>query len=168
MGDMVRNSTDFVVLDLPAFEVTITNNTGHIIRFSKAVIKLQDDAGEMTDQKMKSDLEAGVGTAYQNWKQQNMLIEDLNPVYQKIKALKVLDRNTELLPNMTEKAYISFVLPFNTMKEYESFLSSKQYLKIMLYEIPVEMNEAGETQKTTNFEFIFDVVAETIQPVEAE
>src|SRR6266852_5819459 len=46
----------FVLVNLPAFEFSITNSTGHILKFSRAAMKLQDNNGETYDAMMKADL----------------------------------------------------------------------------------------------------------------
>lgn len=147
----------WVDLNLPAYELTILNDTGHILRFSRSVIRLQDDLGNSYEAAMKADLEDMVDAYAQQFAARQMTI-DIPTAKGRIKALKILDQNLELLPGLTEKVYATFNYP----QEAAQFLSGKSYLKLMLYEIPVETNDAGEVQKTTNIEFIHDVEARTV------
>ncbi len=156
-----RSDVEWIICPVPAFELTITNNTGHVIKFNRAAIKLQDDSGELYDCMMKNDLieyNKNTAQAYEAggryW--------SLAPVFSKIKSLKIIDNNFELLPGFTQKGYLIFNIPVYTYNSYATFLSSKEYLKVLLFEIPVEMDQAGYTKKTTNFTFVYNVKANTV------
>lgn len=158
-GDQLMGG-DFLLLSPPAFELTITNTTGHTIAFSKASIKLQDDAGERYDVSMKSDILDELDN-YQSTFTAAGYSFDLIPIKTKIKTLKIIDRNFEILHGTTEKGYLTFNLGIQKPRDYENFLVAKNYLKVMLYELPIKTDEAGNITKTTNFDFIFDVSAKT-------
>lgn len=153
----------FVLVALPAFEISITNTTGHILKFSRAVMKLQDNNGESYDVMLKNDLNANIASYVQNQLAQGIFVNQL-PLTSQVNTMKIVDQNFEILPNFTEKGYLVFNIQQNSLKDYETFLSTKQYLKVLMYEIPTETDDAGIVKKTTNFEFIFDISAKTIQP----
>jgi len=158
-----------VLFNLPAFELNITNNTGHIIKLNRLVSKLKDDAVETYDTMLKSDIIDAIENYSQSWVSKGGG-KMLNPAPLKAKAqsLKIIDNNFELLPGFTSKGYLVFNFGYDFLTQsnfnsyYENFLSSKQYLKVLLFEIPVEMDEAGITKKTTNFTFIYNIESETI------
>lgn len=154
---------NYIVLDIPAFEFSITNNTGHVIRFSKATLKMQDNNGEMYDAKMKSDINDMIDIFAQSYKAQGVVINTL-PLKTKVQSIKIIDRNFELLPNITEKGYFCPNLALASIAATEKFLAERQYLKVLLYEIPTLTDEAGEVKKTTNFEFTFNITSKTITP----
>lgn len=142
----------WIDVNIPAFELTISNNTGHVLKLSRAVIKLQDDLGTLYDPSTKTDLEAMADAHAQLLAGRQVRI-DLPAAKGRIKALKLADQGLELLPGIPEKVFSTFNYP----EEPGSFLAGRSSLKLMLYEIPVLTNDAGEVTKTTNFEFIYDI-----------
>ena len=137
--------------NLPAFELMITNNTNHVIRFNRVVIKLQDNNGQMIDSNVKKDLINNVNLIIKSYQAREIDIDtSLVPVLSKIEKIDIIDENFELLPDMTQKAYLTFNIP-------KESLQTKQYLKVILYDVPVKMDEAGNIAKATKFEFIFDI-----------
>jgi len=147
----------WIDVNVPAFELSLWNNTGHIVKFSRAVIKLQDDHGIIYEPSTKTDLEAMVDARARTLAEDRVMI-DISAAKGRIRALKMADQDLELLPGITEKVYSTF----NYRGEPATFLAGKRYLKLMLYEIPVATNDAGEVTKTTNFEFMYDMHARTI------
>jgi hypothetical protein len=77
------------------------------------------------------------------------------------RSLKIVDRNYESLPGLTEKRFLVFdsSIPIaqRNAQTYAQFFSRMQYLKVMLYDIPVLTDDAGNVKKTAKFEFIYDV-----------
>lgn len=150
-------TTPWVDVNVPAFELTILNNTGHVLKCSRAVIKLQDDRGIIYQPSTKTDLEARVDAHAQKLAEDQVRI-DIAAAKGRIKALKMADQDLELLPAITEKVYATFNYP----EEPTTFLTGRRYLKLVLFEIPVATNDAGEVTKTTNFEFMYDIHARTV------
>lgn len=145
------------ICDFPVFEMTITNNTGHILRFNKAVIKMQDDAGNLYDATMKSEqIEKA-----KEWIERRAVEDERfydKAIVSKTKKLKLIDNNFELLPNFTQKGYLLFNLEdMSSREDYVNFVTSSEFFKVMLYEIPVVTDEAGVVSKTTNFQFVYVV-----------
>ena len=150
-------TTPWVDVNVPAFELSLLNNTGHVLRFTRAVIKLQDDHGTIYEPSTKADLEAMVDAHARKLAEGQVTI-DIAAARGRIKALKMADQDLELLPGITEKVYSTFNYP----EEPATFLAKRSSLKLMLYEIPVATDDAGEVTKTANFEFMYDIHARTV------
>ena len=139
-------------INIPAFELTILNSTGHVLKLTRAVVKLQDDRGIIYEPSTRIGLDAMVDTRAQKLAADQVRI-DIAEARGRIKTLKLLDSDLELLPEITEAVYVAFDYP----EEPATFLAGTHSLKLMLYEIPVMTDEAGEVTRTANFEFLYDV-----------
>ena len=148
----------------PTFEATITNNTGHVIRFNRAVIKLQDESGNTYDCLSKQDLTIRANNVMNYYAvNKGHYFYDTTGILGGISILRIIDNNFELLPNNTQKGYIYFNLPpAYDRYQYDKFMGSHQYFKLLLYELPVEADQAGEVKKTTNYEFYYDIKSKII------
>ena len=151
-GPTGSTTTPWIDVNIPAFELTVLNNTGHVLKLSKTVIKVQDDLGTIYESSTKADLEAMTDARAQKLADEQVKI-DISAAKARIKALKLADQNLELLPGIAEKVYATFNYPV----EPSAFLAGKSFLKLMLYEVPVLTDEAGEVTRTTNFEFVYDI-----------
>lgn len=153
------------ITQFPAFELSITNNTGHVIRFSKAIIKMEDDAGNMYDARTKTEMVAEAKEWSENQADENEQFYG-NQYINQVKKVKVVDNNFELLPNYTQKGYLLFNIDqMMSTEEYADFVTGSDYFKVMLYEIPVGTDAAGNATKTTNFQFVY-VVNEKVVTVQ--
>lgn len=142
----------WVDLNIPAFELTILNTTGHILKLTKAVIRLQDDHGAIYEPSTKPDLENVVEARARKLAADQVTI-DTAAAKGRISTLQLVDQDLALLPGISARAYVTFNYP----DEAETFLAGRSTLKLMLYEIPVVTNEAGEVTRTANFEFMYDI-----------
>ncbi len=122
-------------------EVSITNKTGHVVRLNMTSIALFDPADNQYDLLSKDELAA--------YTMQERPCSSTKLLMNNQKTIKLLGRNTELLPNRTYKGNLIFM----TLKEATTMTG---IWKISLYEVPVETNAAGVTSKTVNFEFKTD------------
>ena len=154
---------NYYYVNMPAFELTMTNETGHILMFDRLAMKLQDEFGEVADALTQFDLIDFVDFEHKEDKAQGNFWKAA-PLKSKIRRLKLVDRNFELVPNITERGYISFNIEKLNAYGYNNYLAARKYLKILLYEIPVKTDSAGTITKTTNFEFLYDTEARKIQP----
>ncbi len=145
-------TTPWTDVNIPAFELTVLNNTSHVLKLSKAVIKLQDDRGIIYEPSTKADLDAMADARAKALAGEQVKV-DIPAAKARILALKLVDQNLELLPGIAEKVYSTFNYP----EEPSTFLAGRSSLKLMLYEIPVLTDEAGEVTRTTNFEFTYDI-----------
>ncbi len=118
------------------FKYYITNNTDHVVRLNSAVIRLFDPAGNDYEPLDKDSL--------------TQLILSEQPcrsiqtgILPKIKLIKLIGKNTELLPDLTTKGYLIF-------KPANQNLPGTWTLR--LYEIPVKTDAAGRVIRTEKFE----------------
>ena len=147
----------WIDVNIPAFELTILNSTGHVLKLTRAVVKLQDDRGVIYEPSTKTGLAAMVDTRALKLAADQVRI-DLPEARGRIKTLKLLDPDLVLLPEITEVVYVTFDYP----EEPATFLAKTHSLRLMLYEIPVMTDEAGEVTRTANFEFLYDVSTRAI------
>lgn len=117
-------------------KVSITNNTGHILRLNMTAIALFDPADNQYDLLSKDEIASYL-------MQERPCTNTIRLVNQ-LNTVKLIGRNTELLPNRTYTGYLVF-LPHDA--------SLQGIWKLSLYELPVETNTAGIVTKTVNFEF---------------
>jgi len=117
------------------FKVSVTNRTGHVLRFTGAVVKLIDEAGNMYDAFTKEECGATyVGTA------------QAGEASSRLRTLKYLDPNVEILPDMTWNGYIAFNLRPKDAGEL---------VKFAVYDLVTKTDEAGNPKEKSRFEFNF-------------
>lgn len=147
-----------------AFQLKIANKTGHVVRFTGAVIKLVDAAGNLYDPISKEDLEA----EWMGWdgkeveaKYGTTEITSVNRMQSVVRKMKVLGPNTEILPDYTTEVYVGFGPHMPWMNSYDQAsgeLASLEQVKLMLYEVVTETDDAGNPVAKEKFEWAFDVV----------
>ena len=115
---------------------SITNDTGHIVRFNSIIIAAFDPADNQYDIISKDEIVAA--------KIIDRPCSNTYMIADKLKSIKFIDKNTELLPNRTTTGYIVYK-PID-IKVPGSW-------KISFYDLPVETNSAGIPIKTINFDF---------------
>jgi len=118
------------------YKIAITNNTGHVVRLNSTVIALFDPADNQFDSLSKNQLSA--------YLMQERPCPNTNQLINQLNLIKLIGRNTELLPNRTTTGYVIFK-PHN--------LKIPGVWKLSFYELPVETNAAGVVSKTVNFDF---------------
>ncbi|MGB9693634.1 MAG: hypothetical protein ACPLYF_02205 [Fervidobacterium sp.] len=117
------------------FKVSVTNKTGHVLRFSGSVIKLMDDLGNMYDPYLKSEISTiHAGTGYET------------QISEPLRKIKYLDTNVEILPDMTWTGYIAFQMPLKDVGET---------FKFVIYDLITQTDEAGNPKRKSRFEFNF-------------
>ena len=111
------------------FKVSVTNNTGHVLKFAGTVIKLVDDANNMYDELDKTTLNS------------------LAPLASaQITKLRYLDQNVQILPDMAWTGYAAFgVSPDSISPTF----------KLAVYELVTKTDEAGVAKEKSRFEFNF-------------
>lgn len=111
------------------FKVSVTNNTGHVLKFAGTVIKLVDDANNMYDELDKTALNS------------------LAPLASaQITKLRYLDQNVQILPDMAWTGYAAFgVSPDSISPTF----------KLAVYELVTKTDEAGVAKEKSRFEFNF-------------
>jgi len=154
-------SMAFNLVAYPAFEVKITNSTDHVLRLSKAVIVVEDDKGNSYDALSKSDMNDYLTQnirAHFNYKEKYHLVDgETQKLQSQMRNLRILDNNLKVLPGKTVKAYVALNYGKYTTKEAREFIMNNEKLSLGLYELPSEVNQAGDATKTTNFNFVYDI-----------
>jgi len=122
-------------------KISITNNTGNVIRLNTTVFRAFDPAGNQFNIINKAELKAIVYSQLRP----DMHPENSYPIIDsKLRSIKLIDRNTELLPNYTTTGYIIFI-PDN--------YRMSGIWKLAIYDLPVATDAAGRPTKTVKFEF---------------
>lgn len=163
-GSLLKQGTaDFSVFGDPplAFQLKITNKTGHVIRFTGAVIKLIDAAGNIYDALSKEDLEA----EWMGWNMKELEngieVTDATRMWTMAKKVKLLGPNTEILPDYTTEVYVGFdphMAWSSTFDQAVAELKSLEQVKLALYEVVTETDDAGNPVSKEKFEWSFDIV----------
>ncbi len=148
------------VVPLPAFQVRIANNTGHVVRFTTAVIRLQDNTGKSyptfaSKDELLSWVDAGVAETGGS----PQLAEQIHGA---VNNLQLLGRNIELLKGDEWSGYLAFNLDTPTAGKLRAFMNATERLTLRIAEVPTETDDAGAVTKTTEFTFNLDKTTEDI------
>jgi hypothetical protein len=117
-------------------KIAITNNTGHVLRLNTTVITAFDPADNQYNTLSKEEIAA--------YLMQERPCPNTPELANQLNLVKLISRNTELLPNRTTTGYLVY-------KPHD--VSIPGIWKLSFYELPVETNAAGIPTKTVNFEF---------------
>lgn len=155
---------DFPLLPLPIFEVSITNNAKHVLKFSDAIMALEDSSGNTFDVLNKSDAKQYIKQALRIAltaknvpnRQVNEAV-DISDLYSDLLLIHLVDNNFKVLPGRTKKGFLAFNYGKFTKEAFKSFVYGQERLNVQLFEIPVSVNKAGKTTETASFSFNFDV-----------
>ncbi len=154
-------STPFVtIIDPPAFELRVRNNTGHVVRLQGTVIKLIDGAGNLYDAldrtSARDALDDTLSTARaQGYEVSNASSQELRGA---LSHVKFLTENGQLLPDVAETFIVAFAISnVHTEKELNEWLALQTSLRLKVYDVPTRTNEAGTVTKRVSFEFPVEV-----------
>ncbi len=148
------------ILPEPAFQIRIANHTGHVIRLTQTVFRLQDDRGK-TYQTYDNP------AAIESWLE-NIWTSSFGPqvatavkpqFHPAFENLLLLNRNVELLDGDQWTGYLVFNLGINKAEDFAHFMESITRLTLRLAEVPVEFAEDGTVSRTTEFTFHLDRTA---------
>ncbi len=117
-------------------KISISNNTGHILRLDGAVMAMFDPA-DNENQSLDKDQIASL-LALEN---PCAISSDLTTG---LKLVKLIDRNTRILPSRTTEGYLMFTPASQSMPGM---------WRLSLYEFPVAYDAAGRVTKTVQFDF---------------
>ena len=117
-------------------KISITNNTGHVVRLNSAVISAFDPADNQYQMLSKDEI---LSYLYQQFP----CPPSQSGLANQVRLYRLIDRNTELLPNRTTTGYLVYLPVDGTMPGV---------WKLTIYDLPVKTNEAGAVVKTVNFE----------------
>ena len=148
---------DITICDLPAFHIEMTNKTGHVIKFpGNVIIKAQTSSGTVYNSVSKFSL-LNEMTKWEKSENESGIYWNTAPARQKISDISILDEDTTLLPGIPHNGYLMFNFPTNSRDEYVNFMGSISQIKILIFELPISMDEAGKSIKTQNLIFVYDI-----------
>lgn len=157
-----KGNFNLPLFPLPAFQISVTNNTKHVIKFSNATLTIEDSNGNLFDVLSKQDLPsymketiranlASHGIPYDS------NIENRDQLYAAQRQVKLIDKNFKVLPGRTAKGYLVFNYGKYTTAEFNRFVFAQQNLNVQLYELPIKVDNAGNVLETTSFSAMFDI-----------
>ena len=118
------------------YKVSITNNLDHIVRLNKSIITLFDPANNRYDLATKDSI--------CSTKQSQRPCPNTSQLCNQLSSVKMFTKNTELLPKRTETGFLIFLTKDNQIPGI---------WKLSFYDIPINLNEAGEIEKKVSFNF---------------
>lgn len=163
-GETQQVTTTLVFLPLPAFQVRIANNTGHVVRLTTAVFRLENNVGKKwqtfssTEEiiaRNMATISADPGIVYG-------APQIVTQTQAAIGGLQLLTRTVELLKGDEWAGYLAF--NFGS-ENYMDIMNNTERFTLRLAEVPVETNDAGQATKTTEFTFVLDKAMDQIAVV---
>lgn len=147
-----------IMISLPAFEVQVTNTSGHAASFQKTSVRLIDDVGNSYQAQLKQDIIELVDQQLNSVQSRGWAIER-SVAQSNARSLKLFDKNYESIPGIVEKRILAFDIN-NAANEnaYRQILHNSKYLRVIMHNVPVKFDQAGNITKVSKFEYIFDVV----------
>lgn len=144
------------IVPVPAFHVQITNATGHVVRFTQSVIRLTDHMGHQIRVMTAAQIASAAETAWAEPIAQDPSVR--TQIVAMLSQMQFLTNESELLNGDVTDFYLVFNLPVPPGEDgYRQFLDSVGgRLTLRIAEVPVEVGEAGQVTRTTEFEFNFD------------
>lgn len=115
--------------------LALTNQTDHVIRMNQVVIRLFDPGGNQIEPLTKDDL-------YARLLSERPCMSTKQAINQ-FRAIKVFDRNMEIVPGTTSTFWVAFAPPSMQMPGVWKFA---------IYEVPVKIDDAGRPTRTTRFD----------------
>lgn len=143
---------------LPAFAITVTNETGHVVRFSQSVIRLSDEDGNEYEAMDRDQLAAWAHSAWAP-------VISFDPSFEEVLTtdvheLRLFDHSVEMLNHDHRTYFLVLDLGPSTIETqltaYQHLLANVDRLTVRIAEVPVELGDAGQVTRTTEFEFNFD------------
>ena|GEM_PF-1650767 len=147
---------------LPAFRVEVANRTGHVVRLTRALFRLEDDL-QRRYQVFANAAELAAWT--QQWVARHRpdLAADpmaVGTLQQAVGGIPLLNRNVELLDGDVWVGWLVFNL---NVADWEAghigMLQGIRRLRVRIAEVPVALDAAGEAVRTAEFDLHFDRAA---------
>lgn len=148
----------------PGFQVRIANHTGHVIKFTTAVFRLQDNSGQTYP--------LSAGTAELIALQETLWDRNVGPdakagvmpqLSGAIGSLQLLNRNTELLNGDEWTGYLVFNMSVLSQGDYDALLARVERFTLRMAEVPIDVDQAGVVKKTTEFTFTLDKTVKSMR-----
>jgi hypothetical protein len=155
----VQAKSEFSIIPLPAFKVSVANHTGHVLKFTQTVFRLETGTGQSYELFSGSN---EIGDWLENVVNSR---PDLGPMVAAqvmpslrgaLSGLPMLNRNRELLNGDERNGFLIFNLNMSSANDLKKFVNSIDRLTIRLAEVPVALTDAGQVSKTTEFTFVVD------------
>ena len=123
------------IIPSPNFKVRIANHTGHVIKFTQTVFRLQDDKGK-TYQLYggTSDITAWMEGVWSSNFGPQVAVAVMPQLTAAISSLSLLNRNVELLNGDEWSGYLVFNIGINTQADFDRFMSSINRLTLRMAE----------------------------------
>ena len=154
-----------IILPMPAFQVRIANNTGHIVRLTTAVFRLENNVGKKW-QTFSSTEELSAWKMAELGADPNIGPDALQQLAVQVQAalggLQLLTRSVELLRGDEWIGYLVF--NFGGVS-WADLMNNTERFTLRLAEIPVETDDAGAVSKTTEFTFVLDKASAEVDVV---
>lgn len=157
----VERSEDTELVPLPCFQVRVANHTGHVMKFTQSVFRLQDNAGRTYNLFAGTAEIAAWHEAAHAKDPGAILLYQMHmkaQVASAINGLQLLTRNVELLNGDEWTGYLVFNVNVNSPKDYDAFMGGIERLTLRLAEMPTKTDEGGKVVGTTEFTFALDKV----------
>lgn len=147
-----------MLVSLPAFEVQVTNATPYPLQFQKTSVRLIDDAGNSYQAVLKQDVADALDRQLNAVEARGWRV-DRAKAMEAVRGLRLFDKNFESLPNISEKRILAFDLEnMNNVEKQVRQLSRTKYLRVVFFNVPFKFDAAGNSIKSSKFEYLFDVV----------
>ncbi len=156
----VEGKIELSIVPLPCFKVQVANHTGHVLRFTQVVFRLQSGTGQSYPLFAgTSEIEPWLDNVLNSNPQFGPAIaKQVMPEFKRaINGLPLLTRTSqELLDGDVWNGYLVFNMNISTAKDYNDFLAATERLSLRLAEMPIAYTDAGAVSKTTEFTFVID------------
>lgn len=157
-GRVVNTQKAFstTIMPLPGFKVQISNHTGHVVRFTTALIRLETSPG--------ASVPLFASTAeLQAWNEASMGAVGTNPEVNAqlrgfLGTLTLFNRATELMDGDQYTGYLAFNNGTMTYAQHIAWMGNVERLKLRIAEVPTQVDAAGAVSHTSEFDFVFDKV----------
>jgi len=155
---MVNKQVGIPIVPLPAFQVRIANNTGHVVRLSTAVFRLQNNVGKrfQTFASTHELLAWNMGYIAATVRDLTVQAQLGTQIQSALNSLQLLGRSVELLKGDEWTGYLVFNMQTTKPQDYMDLMGGTERFTLRLAEIPIEIDAAGKVSKTTEFTFVLD------------
>lgn len=151
------------IIPEPSFKVKLVNNTGHVVRFTTVVFRLQDNTGKSYSLYSGTpELAAWNENVWTNMMGPDVAAQVSPKITTAINGLQLMNRNVELLNGDEWSGYLVFNLNINSIEEFDQFMAGITRLTLRIAEVPVETSDAGVVTRTTEFNFVLDRTTQEI------
>lgn len=169
VGQQVRQSQDSFdtnLFPMPAFQVRVSNHTGHVVRLTQTIFRLQDNLGRA--HQIFTGTPELVAWNESIWSQATAAAPDvaaqaLPQVRAAVGQIQLMNRSIELLNGDEWSGFLVFNLGVTSNEEALRYLDEVNRLTLRIAEVPVELDDAGRPTRTAEFSYALDRTQGSIQ-----